>query len=314
MAGRRNSILAGLLLATVATTGACVPSAKVRRTTPVANLQSYRNVLVRVAAAPNANQHVAQLEFQTSDAMRQSCSFGRVMGATEQGQIKPDLIVDLNIRRTARGGGGFIKNPNLATVDVTMVLSDGLDESLLGSADIQGRSSAVLVQGENPEDQAISAVAKRIAAIMGNSGCKGERIARAEDPAPANPGQSDPGTTDPANPDPGTPAPGTPDPATPAADPEAIAKAEAANDEGKRLFRAADIAAAKAQFEQAISFHDDPRFQFNLCLAHEALGELKQADAACPPRRQGQATPRDHRVEAKRLEGIPSVPRRQLFE
>ena len=63
--------------------------------------------------------------------------------------------------------------------------------------------------------------------------------------------------------------------------PEQVAQAEAANNEGKRLFRAAEIASAKEQFLLAIRLVPAPKYQFNLCLAHEALNEYDAAAAAC---------------------------------
>ena len=248
------------ILQAVALTGAlgftaCAPSASVKRTTPVANLQSYQNVLVRVGSSPGLERYSSVLEFATTDSMGQRCAFSRIVNPTQLGQTRPDLLVDLNIRRTERGGDGFIKNPNLATVNVTMVLSDGIDESLLGSAEIVGKSSAVGIAGADPENQALIAVAKRVTAILSKSGCEGARVAD-----PVQPVQP----TQPA----GVTA-------------EQVAQAEAANNEGKRLFRAAEIPSAKEQFLQAIQIVPDPKYQFNLCLAHEALNEYDAATAAC---------------------------------
>ncbi len=250
-----------LLVAAALTVVACGPSASVQRTTPVANLQSYQTALVRVSSTPGLSQYTPVLEFATADALQQRCGFGRVVSPTQVGDLKPDLILDLNIRKSERGGGGFIKNPNLATVNVTMVLSDGIDESLLGSAEIRGKSAAVAIEGNDPENEALIAVAKRVTAILGKSGCEGARVAR---PAP------------PKEPEPVVPPEGQPELTE-----EQLAEAEAANDEGKRLFRAAEIASAKAQFEKAISVAKDPRFYFNLCLAHEALTEYDSAVDAC---------------------------------
>ena len=249
-----------LLVTVTLALGACGPSASVKRTTPVANLQSYQTALIRVSSTSGLNQYTPVLEFATTDTMQKSCSFGSVVSPTQVGNTKPDLIVDLNIRSTARGGGGFIKNPNLATVNVTMVLSDGIDESLLGSADIIGKSAAVAIEGNDPESQALMAVAKRVTAILSKSGCQGERIARAAPPV-EQPPVAPPGAAE--------------------LTPEQLAQAEAANDEGKRLFRSAEISAAKAQFQQAISVAADPRYYFNLCLAHEALSEFDSAVEAC---------------------------------
>ncbi len=251
-------ILQAFAVTSVLGLAACGPSASVKRTTPVANLQSYQNVLVRVGSAQGLEHYTSVLEFATTDSMTRRCTFSQVVSPTQIGQLRPDLLVDLNIRRTQRGGGGFIKNPNLATVNVTMVLSDGIDESLLGSAEIVGKSSAVGIDGADPENQALIAVAKRVTAILSKSGCIGQRVARVQEPVqPTQPVQPV-GVT-----------------------PEQVAQAETANNEGKRLFRSAEIAAAKEQFLQAIGIVADPKYQFNLCLAHEALNEYDQATSVC---------------------------------
>lgn len=238
----------------------CRPSATVRRTTPVANLQSYRSVLLRVDGSPQARRYADVLEFHATDWMRRACAFTEI-GTSRQPPVgEPDLIVDLNLQRAFRGGDGLIQNPNLAVVDVTAVLSDGIDDELLGSADIRGKSSAVAVAGVNPEEQAIAAVSEQIAEILVNSGCSGERVARAEPPEPAPTDAGDAGS---------------------AVDPEVLARAEAENEAGKQLFRAADIAGAKARFEAALALHRDPRYLFNLCLAQEALKDYAAATATC---------------------------------
>ncbi len=249
-----------LPLCTTLLLGACNPSAKIKSTTPIASLQSYQVALVRVAAAPGLEYYTPVLEFSAAEAILSKCSFVRVVGPTQIANLRPDLIVDLTIRNTARGGGGYITNPNLAVVDVTMVLSDGQDESLLGSTEIQGKSSGVST-GQDPESQALVAVAKRVSAVLANSGCFGQRIARAAPSA--------------------EPPLRQPDPGEPVVTPADLAAAETANDEGKRLFRAADIAGAKVHFTRATTLAADPRYFFNLCLAQEGLSEFDQAVQSC---------------------------------
>jgi len=234
----------------------------IKSTTPIASLQSYQVVLVRVTSVPALERYTPLLELSAADAILSKCNFARVVGPSQLAQLanlSPDLIVDLRIRQSVRGGSGFITNPNLAVVDVTMVLSDGEDESLLGSTEIQGKSSGIGT-GQNPESEALVAVAKRVSSVLAYSGCVGQRAARAITQAPPV-----------AQPGPGlAPIP-----------PEELAQAEADNDEGKRLFRSADIASAKEYFLRAAALVPDPRFYFNLCLAHEALAELEQALQSC---------------------------------
>jgi tetratricopeptide (TPR) repeat protein len=245
----------------------CGPKATVTRTTPVANLQTYRSALIRVAAGSEGQGQIADLERIAADKLRTSCQFDQVL-VGQAGSAPPDLILDLNIQRSFRGGDGLVQNPNLAIVDVTMVLSDGINDDLIGSAEMRGQSSAVLVGGALPESEAVEAVAKKIAEVMSKSGCTGPRVAR----APEDPG---PGPDQPVgNPDGGA---GT----APPPDEAKMADAEKLNDEGKELFRSADISQAKSKFEQAIALFPDARFLFNLCLAQETLKEWDAAVGTC---------------------------------
>ncbi len=255
-----------MLLCVAATSATCGPKATLTRTTPVANLQTYRSALIRVAAGAEGQGQIADLERLAADRLRTSCQFEQVL--VGQASTPPDLILDLNIQRSYRGGDGIVQNPNLAIVDVTMVLSDGINDELIGSAEIRGQSSAVLVGGSQPESQAVEAVAGKIAEVMSKSGCTGPRIARApEEPPPAD---------NPSNP---TVLDGGAGQAQP--DDAKKAEAEKLNDEGKELFRSAEVAAAKSKFEQAIAIVPDARFLFNLCLAQETLKEWDQAVGTC---------------------------------
>ncbi|HUS66942.1 MAG TPA: hypothetical protein VMZ28_20530 [Kofleriaceae bacterium] len=265
-----------------------------KRITPVANLQVYSLVQVRGTGADASGQGDAKLAYELERAalvkIREKCAFVDVVAGAQPAPRPPDLLLDATILRSGRGGDGLVQNENLAVVDVKLVLSDGVDQELLGSADIQGKSSGVDTGG-SPEQEALEAVAGSIADILVKSGCVGPRVARATPPTPPGPVGTPPGPgTTPPGPgtDPGTgtttpPGPGT-DPGTgtttpPADDP--VAKAEAENEAGKAKFRSADVAGAKAHFETAISIHKDARFVFNLCLAQEALNELDAAAATC---------------------------------
>src|SRR6266545_2540653 len=204
----RALISVGLVAVAVA---GCRGSATVQSTTPVANI-------------------------------RARCAFGDVRVGRRAGGAGPDdVILDLTITRAFRGGSGLIKNQNQATVDVKMVLTDGRDDELVGSADIRGKSAGILLNSTPPEEQAITAVADSIAEMLDDSGCTEDRVARAppsgEEVKPAGSASAQlvsEERTDPA------------------------ARAEAENDEGKRLFRSDDVAGAKEHFEEAIRLHREP--------------------------------------------------------
>ena len=141
-----------LSLLLVAATGlGCSASAKVTRTTPVANLQSHRTVLVRAAGISKAQQFINELADVTVSEVAKKCQFESVLPSSMARGEKPDLLIDLNIRKSFRGGTGLIKNHNKATVEVLVVLSDGVTDELLGSATIQAESASVASSGTSPE-------------------------------------------------------------------------------------------------------------------------------------------------------------------
>jgi hypothetical protein len=246
--------LALLLLAVAA----CRPSASVERTTPVANLQIYRSVLIRVGGQAAADR-ATQFEQQVAAELRSRCSMEIHLASDAASAAPSDLELALTVQRAGRGGDGLIQNPNLATMDVLLVLSDKVDGELLGSALIRGKSSAMLVEGSiSPEDQAVDVVAKTIGGILGKSGCSGTRLAR-----PAAP------TTADAGPEVATGEPGAP------------GDADAVNEAGKQKFKNGDPAGALAEFKRALELRRDPRFLMNMCLAHEALEQWEDAAATC---------------------------------
>lgn len=250
-----------LTLALIAELAGCAPSATVRKASPVADLKVYRKVLVRGSAGQMAAWQGEDLANRTAAQLQALCGFDAVFtGASDGGRDDFDLIVDLNILASGRGGGGIIKNPNLAVVEVAMILSDGLNDELLGSAQIRGQSSAVLVAGSNPEQQALTVVSQEVGKILLKSGCSGPRIARADpiEEEPPKPKAEKPQVTE-----------------------EQIAEAEEANNRGKQLFRTAKVSEARAEFERAIELNPDPRYIMNLCLAHEALNDYDVAIQTC---------------------------------
>jgi len=250
--------LALALAAPVGGLTACGPKATVRKASPVADLRVYRKVLVRGQSGQAAWQG-DDLAKRTAAQLQALCGFEAVF-AGGQGGRDFDLILDLNILSSARGGGGIIKNPNLAVIEVAMVLSDGLSDELLGSAEIRGQSSSVLVNNNNPEQQALAVVSQQIGKILLKSGCTGPRIARV-DPVPEEKPQ--------------------PKAEKPEVTEEQIARAEDLNNQGKTYFRGAQVSQAKDAFQQAIELNPDPRYMMNLCLAHEALKSYDDAIKTC---------------------------------
>lgn len=245
----------------------CHPSASVERTMPVANLQTYKTVALRVTAVPQAQGQAYYLESSVLDRLHQVCGFscvGRYNGTPA------DLYLDLNVTGAGRGGGGIINNGNLATLDTLLVLTDGQSGDLIGSARIHGQSSQVAFNNNNPEQQAVDVVSKTIADMLAKSGCSGPRLAKATPPPPPQTGSAS--TT-------GSAA-GSAESTPP--DTEAHrAEADKLNEDGKTKFRTADLNGAIALFQQANQLAPDPRYVFNICLAYEALQQWPQATASC---------------------------------
>jgi len=246
---------------------------------PVANLNTYRTVGLRVQSSAFASQGQAtMLENAVLQKVQQSCSFTQV---THAGSTPADVVLDLNITNTGRGGSGWIKNQNEATIDTLLVLSDGQSGELLGTARIHGSSSGMIINNSVPENEAIDAVAKSVAELLAKSGCFGPRVAKAE-PAP---------TPDP----PATGSGATPDDAK-------RHDAEQLNEQGKEKLRGADIAGALAAFQQANTLVPDARYEYNVCLAYEAQEKWSNAIEACKQARAMKPEARlvakiDHRLE-----------------
>lgn len=233
----------------------------------MANLQSYRTVGLRVKSTAFAAQGLAiYLERAVLQRLQQKCQFDQI---APMGTTPTDVVLDLNITNSARGGGGWVSNSNQATIDTLLVLSDGENGELLGTARIHGKSSGMIVNNAPPETEAVEVVAKTVADVFAKSGCSGPRIAKAEPP---------PEQTTPPQP---TPGEGSGSATTPPPDDAQRAAAEALNEQGKEKLRSADIGGALVAFQQANALVPDARYQYNVCLALEAHEQWDNAIAAC---------------------------------
>ena len=248
---------------------------------PVANLQTYRSVGLRVHSSTFASQGQAMfLEMAVLDRLRARCGFEKVDRA---GTVPSDVIIDLNITNISHGGD-WIGNSKLVQMDTLLVLSDGQGGDLLGTARIHGKSSGAILNSGPPENEAIDAIANTVADILSRSGCVGPRIARAQQPPPV--------TTPPPNTGSGAPK----------VDESQRAQAEALNQQGKEKLQTADLAGALAAFQQANTLVPDAKYQFNVCLAYEAQEQWSNAVAACKQARGMDPQPAllakiDHRLD-----------------
>ena len=242
---------------------------------PIANLQSYHSLSLRVKSTAFAAQGQAMsLEASVLEKLQKTCGFDHVARAGSPA----DVVLDLNITQSGRGGGGLISNSSKANIETLLVMSDGQSGELLGTARIHGESSGMIINNAPPENEALDVIAKSVADLMAKSGCTGPRIAKAEPPPPVD--------TPPPNTGSGTAAP----------DESKRPAAEKLNEDGKEKLRNADVNGALALFQQANTTLPDPRYQFNVCLALEAGDQWDNATAAC---QKAKAMNPDARLAAK---------------
>lgn len=248
-----------LVVVTAALAAGCHPSATVENTMPIANLQTYRSIALRVHSSAFAAQGQAmQLESAVLQQMQQRCAFQQVAAAQAR---SAELVLDLNIVNTGRGGGGLISNSSTARLDTLLVISNGQDGELLGTARIHGESSGMIINNAPPELEAIDIVAKTVGDVFAKSGCAGPRIAKAEPPPPP-----------PTTPDPTKPQP---------VDESHRAEAEKNNEDGKQKVFVADLQGALAAFQQADALIPDPKYEYNLCSTLGLLERWDEATAMC---------------------------------
>ena len=89
----------------------------------------------------------------------------------------------------ARGGDGLQRDAGALVIETLLVLSDGTNGELLGTARIKGKSSGMIINGAPPENEAVDVVAKTVANLLSKSGCSGPRIAKVVEPPPNTGGQ-----------------------------------------------------------------------------------------------------------------------------
>ncbi len=260
----------GVRVAALALLIACHPSASIERTTPVANLQSFSTIALRVRSSGNASQGMASfLENSVAGKLREKCSFSTIAPFAQGGAA--DVVLDLNVTNSSRGGTGWIRNENQVFVDTLLVLSDGASGDLLGTATIHGKSSGTVVNNAPQENEAIDAIAKSVADLLAKSGCAGPRVAKAPpEPPPVATGSAGSAGEGSAGSD-----------AVAGPDESKRAEAESLNDKGKEQLVAANTAGALQLFMQANATLPDPKYKFNVCVALGAMEKWDEAIAAC---------------------------------
>lgn len=238
---------------------ACRPTASVERTTPVANLQSYRSVALSVRATAFAAQGRAmQLEASLVNQLRAKCGFESIH---RPDGTPVDVMLDLNIVNSGRNTGVFSTGAQ-AFVETLLVLTDGPTGELMGTAKIRGQSGGS-ISGSPTDNEAIEVTAQTVANLLAKSGCAGPRIARTEPTQPDQPTQQQPVQ------------------GRPPIDESKRPQAEQLNEQGKDKLRSADVNGALANFQAAVALIPDGRYQYNVCLAYETLEQFPSAIDAC---------------------------------
>lgn len=235
---------------------------------PVANLQTYGTVALRVHTSAFAAQGQAMfLEQDVISNLKKKCGFTTVDRASG---APADLVLDLNIVSIGRGSGGWVTTGSTAYVDTLLVLTDGTDGQLLGTAKIKGKSGGVIVNNAPPERDAIGAVAKSVGDLLAKSGCSGARVAKAipqpidNGPGPGSGSGDGSGSASPAGPD-----------------ESRRPEAEALNDAGKEKLYAADVTTALSLFQKANALLPDAKYELNICIALGTLERWDEAIASC---------------------------------
>jgi hypothetical protein len=256
--------LAPWFLATLAV--ACHPSATIQRTMPIASLQSYRTVSLRVQATGYGSTGYARFfESAVLAQLQAQCGFEQILRPDKNNPA--DVLLDLNITGMRRGSTGIVQNPNQANMEMLLVLTDGAGE-LLGTAKIHGQSSGLGISTGSPENEAINIVAKSVGDLLSKSGCSGPRIAKVEPPQPPQPPHDGSGS-------------GSGSATVQPPDETKRPDAEALNESGKDKLRSADVPGALAAFQQANAMLPDAKYAFNICLAYQAEEQWNDALATC---------------------------------
>lgn len=224
-----------------------------------------------------------QLEAALTGQLQQKCGFQSIH---RPDGTPADVILDLNIVNTGRGGGSVFSNSSQAYIDTLLVLTDGPTGDLMGTAKIRGKSSGMIINGAPPENEAVAVTAETVAKLLAKSGCSGPRVARTE---PTKPIDTTTTTTQPAQ-------------GQPPIDESKRPEAEKLNEDGKLKLRTADVNGALANFQQAMALIPDARYQYNICLAYETLEQWPTAIDACKKARGMTTEARllekiDHRLE-----------------
>ena len=264
----------------------CHPSASVERTMPVANLQTYRTVALRVSAVQQAQGQAYYLESSVLDRLHRQCGFEAVGRATGQ---PADLVLDLNV--TAR-----------------RPWRQRLDHQLEPR---HARHAARPHRRPERRADRLGPHPRPVVADVGQQqqpGAAGRRRRRDDDRRHARqvrlhgPAHRE-GRTPPPPPNTGSGSADAGQGSAAAPDTEAHrADADKLNDDGKAKFRTADLDGAIALFQQANQLAPDPRYVFNICLAYEAQQQCQQATTSCQQARAMNPKPElpakiDHRLD-----------------
>jgi tetratricopeptide (TPR) repeat protein len=228
-----------------------------RATTPLGH---FSPVMLRVTPLVPAAQEAVELEAVVAARLRSTCGWQEVFTASSTPEAPAALLVDARIALLERVDSSDRAMLGAMAGQARMVVAvDFIDlktQQRIGAAEVEGTSSggSTLAGGT---DEAMERVVEKMVEVMRQEGCTTRTKT-----------QTAGGGTVGAEP-------------PPAATLTPAVQAEALNQEGKDLYKAKDFKGAVTKFEAAIAIAPEARYYFNVCAAHDQLGSLDAALAAC---------------------------------
>ena len=222
-------------------------------------LGHFSPVMLRVTPLVPAEQEALELEAVTAARLRSVCGYQQVLTASSTPDAPAALLVDARIalleRVDSQDRAAMGAMAGQARMVVAVDFIDLKTKQRIGAAEVEGTSSggSTLAGGT---DEAMERVVEKMVEVMRQEGCTARTVAQQQPPPP--------GTEPPPQPQ-----------LTPAVE------AEALNQQGKDLYKAKDYRGALAKFQAAIAIAPEGRYYFNVCAAHDQLGEKDAALAAC---------------------------------
>ena len=225
--------------------------------------------MLRVTPLVPAANEAVELEAVVAARLRSMCGYQEVYLASANPEAPAALLVDARIALLERVDSSDRAMLGAMAGQARMVVAvDFIDlktKQRIGAAEVEGTSSggSTLAGGT---DEAMERVVEKIVEVMRQDGCSARAPGQVATTGGGGGGGGGGGEDPPG---------GGGTTLTPAV------QAEAYNQEGKDLYKAKDFKGALAKFEAAVAVAPEARYYFNVCAAHDQLGNRDAALAAC---------------------------------